>query len=118
MRRKVVAPWTRRGTNTHHRVAPGVSFRGRARRGTSGALYLQSAIAGLNPLPRSPFSNAARRVTLRTGSRAAANREPCQVRKEAALSDHRRVPRNGLVRAARHGGPERRLVDGGCTAFD
>ena len=32
---------------------------GRARRGTSGALYLQSAPAGLNPLPRSPFSNAA-----------------------------------------------------------
>ena len=81
-----------------------VSFRGRARRGTSGALYLQSAPAGLNPLPRSPFSDAARRATLRTGSRAAANREPCQVRKEAALSDHRRVPRNGLVRAARHGG--------------
>ena len=38
-----------------------VSFRSRARRGTSGALYLQSATAGLNPLPRSPFSNAARR---------------------------------------------------------
>ena len=76
----------------------------RARRGTSGALYLQSAPAGLNPLPRSPFSDAARRVTLRTGSRASANREPCQVRKEAALSDHRRVPRYGLVRAARHVG--------------
>ena len=98
----------------------GVSFPGRARRGTSGALYLQSAIAGLNPLPRSPFSNAARRVTLRTGSRAAANREPCQVRKEAALSDHRRVPRNGLVRAARHGGheqrPGRRRVHGNLPA--
>jgi hypothetical protein len=39
----------------------GVSFGRRARRGTSGALYLQSATAGLNPLPRSPFSNAARR---------------------------------------------------------
>jgi hypothetical protein len=38
-----------------------VSFAGRARRGTSGALYLQSAPAGLNPLPRSPLSNAARR---------------------------------------------------------
>jgi len=45
---------------------------------------------------------------LRTGSRAVANREPCQVRKEAALSDHRRVPRTGLVRAARHGGHETR----------
>ena len=39
----------------------GVSFAGRARRGTSGALYLQSAPAGLNSLPRSPLSNAARR---------------------------------------------------------
>ncbi len=38
-----------------------VSFPSRARRGTSGALYLQSAPAGLNPLPRSPSSNAARR---------------------------------------------------------
>jgi len=31
----------------------------RARRGTSGALYLQSAPAGLNSLPRSPSSEAA-----------------------------------------------------------
>ena len=38
-----------------------LDFAGRARRGTSGALYLQSAPAGLNPLPRSPSSNAARR---------------------------------------------------------
>ncbi len=38
-----------------------VSFPSRARRGTSGALYLQSAPAGLNSLPRSPLSNAARR---------------------------------------------------------
>ena len=36
-----------------------VDCAGRARRGTSGALYLQSAPAGLNPLPRSPSSNAA-----------------------------------------------------------
>jgi hypothetical protein len=35
---------------------------GRARRGTSGALYLQSAPAGLNPLSRSPSSDAARRL--------------------------------------------------------
>ena len=39
----------------------GISCRGRARRGTSGALYLQSAPAGLNPLPRTPSPNAARR---------------------------------------------------------
>jgi hypothetical protein len=36
-----------------------VSFPSRARRGTSGALYLQSAPAGLNPYPRSPSSKAA-----------------------------------------------------------
>jgi hypothetical protein len=36
-----------------------VDFAGRARRGTSGALYLQSAPAGLNSHPRSPFSRAA-----------------------------------------------------------
>src|SRR6185436_15452488 len=26
-------------------------------------------------------------------------------------------PRNGLIRAARRGGPGRRTIDGGCTAF-
>jgi hypothetical protein len=35
-----------------------LSFPGRARRGTSGALNLQSAPAGLNSHPRSPYSNA------------------------------------------------------------
>ena len=44
------------------------------------------------------------RSTLRIGSRAAATREPRQVRKEAALSAARRVPRTGLVRADRFGG--------------
>ncbi len=43
------------------RWLPAVNCPGRARRGTSGALYLQSAPAGLNPLPRSPSSNATRR---------------------------------------------------------
>ena len=43
------------------RRGPLLSFPSRARRGTSGALYLQSAPAGLNPLPRSPLPNAARR---------------------------------------------------------
>jgi hypothetical protein len=56
-------------------------------------------------------------ATLRTGSRAAATREPCQVRKEAALSDDRRVPRNGLVRAAFVGGRGGGRIDGGCTAL-
>ena len=43
-------------------IQPAAVFFGRrARRGTSGALYLQSAPAGLNSLPRSVLSNAARR---------------------------------------------------------
>ena len=58
-------------------------------------------------------------MTLTTGSRAAATREPCQVRKEAALSDDRRVPRNGLVRAALAGRarecPDRRRVHGNSS---
>ena len=62
--------------------------------------YLQSAPAGLNSLLRSSLSRSPLQVTLRAGSRAAAAREPCQVRKEAALSDVRRVPRKGLARAA------------------
>ena len=36
----------------------GLSSAGRARRGTSGALYLQSAPAGLNPLSRPAFAEA------------------------------------------------------------
>jgi len=39
-------------------IVRAVDFRGRARRGTSGALYLQSAPAGLNSLPRPPSSSA------------------------------------------------------------
>ena len=40
------------------RARSGLSSSGRARRGTSGALYLQSAPAGLNPLPRPAFADA------------------------------------------------------------
>jgi hypothetical protein len=47
--------WVQMGR--HSRSA--LDSRGRARRGTSGALNLQSAPAGLNPHPRSPFSRAA-----------------------------------------------------------
>lgn len=56
---------------------------------------------------------------MRIGSRAAATREPRQVRKEAALSADRRVPRTGLVRADRLAGPSsvlgRRRVHGDPT---
>ena len=56
-------PWTRDTIRmTTRSIDPtGVSFGRRARRGTSGALYLQSAPAGLNSLPRSLLSYAARR---------------------------------------------------------
>jgi hypothetical protein len=42
-----------------HHPGPGYTHRRRARRGTSGALYLQSAPAGLNSLSRSRRSEAA-----------------------------------------------------------
>ena len=54
--------------------------------------------------------------TLRIGSRAAATREPRQVRKEAAISAARRVPRIGLIRAGFLVGHADVPVDGGCTA--
>ena len=56
------------------------------------------------------------RSTLRIGSRAAATREPRQVRKEAAINAARRVPRIGLVRAGLFVGHANVPVDGGCTA--
>src|SRR5919106_1828611 len=83
---------------------PGLPFAaGRARRGTSGALHPQSATAGLNSRSRSsPSALHHRRPTSRVGSRAAKIREPRQVRKEAAVSDHLRVPRGNLAGAGRH----------------
>ena len=89
----------------------------RARRGVSGALNPQSALAGLNSLPRGFPSRSPRRLRRRwLGSRAVSAREPGQVRKEAALSDPRQAQR-GL--------PDRSLVwrtaagvrslDEGCT---
>ena len=52
-------PLRHRGGRWVARNPGAVSFRGRARRGTSGALYLQSAPAGLNSLPRLLRSEAA-----------------------------------------------------------
>jgi len=49
--------WPLRSSAAYDRSA--LNSRGRARRGTSGALNLQSAPAGLNSHPRSPFSRAA-----------------------------------------------------------
>jgi hypothetical protein len=53
--RRADAPLTRDSSP----VRSAVDFQSRARRGTSGALYLQSAPAGLNSHPRSPYSKAA-----------------------------------------------------------
>ena len=64
----------------------------RARRGASGALYPRSASAGLNPRPRPGGSGAPRHGASKVGSHATPEREPGQVRKEAALSVNRRVP--------------------------
>ena len=62
----------------------------RARRGCSGALYPQSALAGLNSLPREAASVVSAPIAASmAGSRPMSAREPGQVRKEAALSGHR-----------------------------
>ena len=66
---------------------------GRARRGASGALYLQSAIAGLNSQLRSPAGKDL--VVMDSGvfgTNAMQIYEPRQVRKEAAVSRPLHVP--------------------------
>ena len=66
----------------------------RARRGCSGALYPQSALAGLNSLSRGKgLGVSAPYGASMAGSRAMSTREPGQVRKEAALSGHRQAMR-------------------------
>ena len=71
---------------------------GRARRGVSGALYPQSAIAGLNSPPRGRVVGSAPDApALTTGSRAARAREPRQVRKETAVNGSSGVPWGNLV---------------------
>ena len=69
-----------------------------ASRGISGALYPQSATVGVTPAAGSfvflvcPLNRA-----LKTESCATGTYEPCQVRKEAALSKHFCVPRGSLA---------------------
>ena len=59
----------------------------RAKRGGSGALYSQSAIARLNSHSRCVVCMVClKRVVLTPGSYATGTHEPCQVRKEAAVS--------------------------------
>ncbi len=62
---------------------------GRARRGASGALYPQSATAGLNAHLRSqPTEFCPSHPALKTGSRAAQACEPRQIRKKATVNSH------------------------------
>lgn len=72
----------------------------RAKRGGSGALYSQSAIARPNPLPRyGDCMVSLSELVLTLGSCATGTHEPCQVRKEAAVSGHSCVPQGSLGRA-------------------
>jgi len=75
----------------------------RARRGGSGALYLQPAIAGLNSCPRhitveKGFDLGAMKI----GSCAIQGCKPRQVRKKAAVSSYLDVPQGRLIRAFCH----------------
>lgn len=65
----------------------------RARWGGSGALFLQTAIAGLNSSPRLIFCRVCfLQVAMKIGSYATETCESRQVRKEAAVSSYFRVP--------------------------
>jgi hypothetical protein len=71
----------------------------RARRGGSGALYPQSAIAGLNSCPRhESVKSVMLQSTMTIGSCATQNCEPRQIREEAAVSGPLGVPQVCLVR--------------------
>ena len=59
---------------------------GRAKRGASGALYPQTALAGLKSLSRPDPVGLRGQVVLKVRSCAAQACEPGQVRKEAAVS--------------------------------
>ncbi len=90
---------TRRASLTLAIASPTMNL-GRAKRGDSGALYSQSALARLNPSRRSTFrSLCLGQPVLRVGSHAAEGCESRQVRKEAAVSSIFRVPWVRLARA-------------------
>src|SRR5512146_3413156 len=95
----------------------GVSLAGRARWGTSGALYLQSAPAGLNSLPRSRRSEAVPpgdvedRVPRSGESRTVSGPEGSSTQRSSSGAAERPGPSRllGWGRAS--------TVDGGCTAM-
>jgi hypothetical protein len=93
-----------------------LSFRSRARRGTSGALYLQSAPAGLNSHPRSPYSNATAssdvedRVPRSGDSRTVSGPEGSSTKRTSSGAAERPGPSRSSRRARDHG--DRRRVHG------
>src|SRR5207244_13557826 len=88
----------------------------RAKRGGSGALHPQSALAGPNPRPRGWASGPVRRWKASMArSRAVSAREPGQIREEAALSDTAHAPRVSLTGANRRRERPGTFFDGGCT---
>src|SRR5579884_2720851 len=96
------APWGELAGRPSRRldgIAPTCHHGGdRARRGASGALYPQSAIAGRNSALEAWLSqHCSVCSTLKTGFCAAEPREPRQVRKEAAVSGQLRVTQRSLV---------------------
>src|SRR5947199_1197316 len=88
----------------------------RARRGGSGALHSQSALARLNSRSRGLAPGSVRRPKASISrSRAVDAREPGQVREEAALSDTVHAPRGSREGAdGRRARPEP-FFNGGCT---
>src|SRR6266540_3913759 len=94
----------------------------RARRGTSGALYLQSAPAGLNSLPRSTSSKADAssdvegRVPRSGVSRTVSGPEGSSTKRSASGAAERPGPSRSLRRA--RGRPDRRRVHGNCFFFN
>jgi hypothetical protein len=93
-----------------------LSFVSRARRGTSGALNLQSAPAGLNSHPRSPSSNATAssdvedRVPRSGDSRPVSGPEGRSTKRSSSGAAERPGPSRSSRRARDHGG--RRWVHG------
>jgi hypothetical protein len=93
-----------------------LSFPGRARRGTSGALNLQSAPAGLNSHPRSPYSNATAssdvedRVPRSGDSRTVSGPEGSSTKRTSSGAAERPGPSRSSRRARDRG--DRRRVHG------
>jgi len=91
-------------------------FPSRARRGTSGALNLQSAPAGLNSHPRSPYSNATvssdveDRVPRSGDSRTVSDPEGSSTKRSSSGAAERPGPSRSFRRARDRGG--RRWVHG------